>query len=165
MAYPTQVLLETVSQGELAWDHSVMTVEAILNLAWLVVTVAGVCLWRFRWKVSRRKTEHRPWLEATAMVCILALLFPVISLTDDLHPEVIPVDAASSKRSLCLLAAHGCRTANANTHAHHSSVFVCVGRPAANLELLSEGPSSQLPLLKPQGSSAVRAGRSPPSFA
>jgi hypothetical protein len=41
-----------------------------------------------------------------AMVCILALLFPVISLTDDLHPEIVPADTISSKRNHCLLAAH-----------------------------------------------------------
>jgi hypothetical protein len=142
-----------------------MTVEAILNLVWLAVTVAGIWLWRCRWRVSRRKADHRPWLEATAMVCILALLFPVISLTDDLHPEVIPIDAASSKRSLCLLAPHGSRSTSASTPAHHSSVFVYFSRPAAHVELLTEGPSSRLPLSKPQGYTTVRSGRAPPSFA
>ena len=39
------------------------------------------------------------------MVCVLALLFPVISLTDDLHPETVAVDAASGKRNACLIAA------------------------------------------------------------
>ena len=38
------------------------------------------------------------------MVCILALLFPVISLTDDLHPETVAVDASSGKRNACLMA-------------------------------------------------------------
>jgi hypothetical protein len=44
-------------------------------------------------------------MEAVAMVCVLALLFPVISLTDDLHPETAVVDAASGKRNACLIAA------------------------------------------------------------
>lgn len=44
-------------------------------------------------------------IEAAAMVCFLALLFPVISLTDDLHPEIMAVDAASGKRNACLIAA------------------------------------------------------------
>lgn len=44
-------------------------------------------------------------MEAVAMVCALALLFPVISLTDDLHPEIIAVDAASGKRNAILIAA------------------------------------------------------------
>jgi hypothetical protein len=44
-------------------------------------------------------------MEAIAMVCFLSLLFPVISLTDDLHPEIVAVDAASGKRNACLIAA------------------------------------------------------------
>jgi hypothetical protein len=44
-------------------------------------------------------------MQSIAMVCVLALLFPVISLTDDLHPETVAVDAASGKRNACLIAA------------------------------------------------------------
>jgi len=44
-------------------------------------------------------------MESIAMVCVLALLFPVISLTDDLHPETVAVDASSGKRNACLIAA------------------------------------------------------------
>lgn len=79
--------------------------ETILNLIWLGITLVAIWLWRFRWSASRRNPRHSSWLEAVAMVCILALLFPVISLTDDLHPEVVPVDSISSKRNHCLLAA------------------------------------------------------------
>jgi hypothetical protein len=78
--------------------------EAILNLIWLAITLGAIWLWRFRWAASRRNPRHNVRLEAVAMVCIVALLFPVISLTDDLHPEVVPVDSISSKRNLCLLA-------------------------------------------------------------
>lgn len=101
-----------------------MTIEAILNLIWLGVVVATVCLWRFRWSVSRRG-EGRGCgrhAEAIAIVCVLALLFPVISLTDDLHPEVLPVDSVSSKRNLCLLVAHGAQ-GHARAHSNPPSVF------------------------------------------
>jgi hypothetical protein len=53
------------------------------------------------------------------MICALALLFPVISLSDDLHPEIAVVDSASGKRQ-CLVVAqdahkHDSRTVP-NTH-------------------------------------------------
>src|ERR1700739_4748939 len=79
--------------------------ETLLNLVWLAVTVAAIWLWRFHWTVSRRNPRHSTRMEAVSMVCILALLFPVISLTDDLHPEIVAVDAASGKRNACLIAA------------------------------------------------------------
>jgi len=79
--------------------------ETLLNLVWLAVTMAAIWLWRFRWTVSRRNPRHSTRVEAVAMVCVLALLFPVISLTDDLHPETAVVDAASGKRNACLIAA------------------------------------------------------------
>lgn len=79
--------------------------ETILNLVWLALTVAAIWLWRYRWTVSRHHPRHSTRMEAAAMVCGLALLFPVISLTDDLHPETVAVDAASGKRNACLIAA------------------------------------------------------------
>jgi hypothetical protein len=79
--------------------------ETTLNLIWLAVTVAAIWLWRFRWSVSHENPRHSMRLESVAMVCVLALLFPVISLTDDLHPETVAVDSASGKRNACLIAA------------------------------------------------------------
>ena len=76
--------------------------ETFLNLLWLAITVAAVCLWRFRWSVPRRAFCHSLTLQAGAMICALALLFPVISLTDDLHPEIAVVDSVSGKRNTCL---------------------------------------------------------------
>lgn len=79
--------------------------ETFLNLVWLAVTLAAICAWRFRWAGSRENPRYSARMEAVAMVCVLALLFPVISLTDDLHPETAVVDAASGKRNACLIAA------------------------------------------------------------
>ena len=76
--------------------------ETILNLLWLIVTLAALWLWRFRWLASRRNPRARVFVEVVAMGCALALLFPVISLTDDLHPEIVAVDACSGKRNSCL---------------------------------------------------------------
>ncbi len=58
--------------------------ELLLNLIWLAVvlgTTVMFALWMARGGCDGRRT----WLVATALVCVLALLFPIISITDDLH--------------------------------------------------------------------------------
>jgi len=138
--------------------------ETFLNLVWLVVTVAAIWLWRFRWSVSRRNPTHSTRMEAVAMVCFLALLFPVISLTDDLHPETAVVDAASGKRNACLIAA---------TAPHVHSVMVSPGTHLA-VGMISERPGevhlafaglvSRVKLHNSSELTGSSPGRSPPSL-
>lgn len=143
-----------------------MTMETVLNLVWLGVTLATLWLWRFRWTGARRKPGHDVRLEAVAMICILALLFPVISLTDDLHPEVVPVEASSSKRSLCLLAAP---SAHGNSQAHTSSpqqyVFFTSHELTARIELAFAGYVSDIRLVHALSAVSVSSSRAPPSLA
>jgi hypothetical protein len=103
--------------------------ETFLNLVWLVITVAALWLWRFRWTVSRQDPEHSPRMQAVAMVCFLALLFPVISLTDDLHPETAVVDAASGKRNACLIAASASHVRTAPLSSGTHSAFGMTSGP------------------------------------
>jgi hypothetical protein len=142
-----------------------MTIETILNLVWLAVTLAALGLWRFRWTGARRNPGHNVRLEAVAMVCILALLFPVISLTDDLHPEVIPVDASSSKRALCLLAAQHAHGSHAGTSSHQQFVFTVSRGALAQVELAFAGYASHSPVPNPLSRRSASSGRAPPSLA
>ncbi|HWX38623.1 MAG TPA: hypothetical protein VNY09_05230 [Candidatus Sulfotelmatobacter sp.] len=142
-----------------------MTIEAILNLVWLGVTLAALWLWRFRWKGARRSPGHNVRLEAVAMICILALLFPVISLTDDLHPEVIPVDATSSKRALCLLAAQHAHGSHAGASSNQQFVFAVFRDSHVQLELGFAGYVRHSPALNPLSRRSVTSERAPPSLA
>jgi hypothetical protein len=99
------------------------------------------------------------------MVCILALLFPVISLTDDLHPEVIPVDASSSKRALCLLAAQHAHGSHAGTSSHQQFVFTVSRGALAQVELAFAGYASHSPVPNPLSRRSASSGRAPPSLA
>ena len=138
--------------------------ETILNLVWLGVTVAVLWLWHFRWKGARRKPGHDVRLEAVAMICILALLFPVISLTDDLHPEVIPVEASASKRSLSLLAAQHARgNAHMATHQQFASVYLRESLRPVNFQ--SSGPVPLLLVSQSLSRCSALAGRAPPYLA
>jgi hypothetical protein len=101
-------------------------------------------------------------MEAAAMVCFLALLFPVISLTDDLHPETVAVDAASGKRNACLIAASApqvrATTANSGTHLALGRISRPFG--VANLILLEI--VSQPKFHYPSSLASCSSGRSPP---
>src|SRR5271154_5876550 len=59
--------------------------ELTLDLIWLMLAVPAVWLWR---RVPVRSGDARPWACARPLLllaCVLVLLFPVISATDDLH--------------------------------------------------------------------------------
>jgi ABC-type Co2+ transport system permease subunit len=64
-----------------------LALEFALNLVWLVLAVASLALWgvhtlRGEEKIGRNNLR---WMSAIALVCILAVAFPVISMTDDLN--------------------------------------------------------------------------------
>jgi hypothetical protein len=138
--------------------------ETLLNLVWLAVTVAAICLWRFRWATSRSNPSHSTRMEAAAMVCFLALLFPVISLTDDLHPETAVVDAASGKRNACLIAASAShvRAATLNSGAHSAPGMI--SSPFAAVHLSATDISTHVQIADPLTIAGSTRGRSPPSF-
>ncbi len=74
--------------------------EISLNLLWLGVALIAIGIWVFRWR-----SASAAWISgAVALGCALVLLFPSISVTDDLHPQIVAVDAANGKRSsMCSL--------------------------------------------------------------
>lgn len=94
--------------------------ELILNLVWLVLALAAIGYCRHRWCSSEAEAEahpiHRKWI---ALGCALVLLFFVISLTDDLHPELASLEDSSGSKRL--------RAGWARLHATGSS-----GRPLAH---------------------------------
>lgn len=78
--------------------------ELFLNILWLVIAVAGLCVWRICWAHQQRAPEHSPWRQWTAFGSALILLFFTVSLTDDLHSELIYFEecAASRRHATCL---------------------------------------------------------------
>ncbi len=78
--------------------------ELLLNLVWVLLAALALGRW------SRGRNQLRSPVHLIALICLLALLFPVISATDDLHamrPEI--EDSTSNRRCLkhaCGAAAH-----------------------------------------------------------
>lgn len=56
--------------------------ELLLNLLWVMLAVPAFLIWRRERGSSRDGRPH----SLLVLGCVLALLFPVISATDDLHP-------------------------------------------------------------------------------
>ncbi len=61
--------------------------ELILNLLWLALAATAVFV-QVRWRNGGSDSERLPCQTSLlALACILVLLFPVISASDDLHPS------------------------------------------------------------------------------
>src|SRR5271157_194999 len=60
--------------------------ELLLNLLWLMLAVPAVLIWRRQaaspWS-SGKQSRSRSFVLSG---CLLALLFPIVSASDDLHP-------------------------------------------------------------------------------
>ncbi len=77
--------------------------ESFLNIFWFLLALASLAVWRGRWVPCRRAAGRGQDSLAgfLALCCALLLLFPVISLTDDLHEiPAISEDARSPRRLL-----------------------------------------------------------------
>jgi hypothetical protein len=74
--------------------------ELLLNLAWLLLAIPAYWLWRNSTPANR--THRFSSLQCLlALGCVLVLLFPVISATDDLHAMRAEMEESPvSKRSM-----------------------------------------------------------------
>jgi hypothetical protein len=68
-----------------------------LNLFWLLLAAASFALWRREPGVRPRGRAGASARSAITLACALAVLFPVISLTDDLHGEQAAVEDSSAR--------------------------------------------------------------------
>jgi len=134
--------------------------ELLLNLMWLLLVLPAYWLWRrgAGARVARRVTALQCLL---ALGCVVVLLFPVISATDDLHAMRAEMEeSAASKRTV----------RQAASEKHSGWINRLQGPPAlaASATGLPEPEAGPLessafyvaPLAKPGN---VRAGRAPPS--
>ncbi len=134
--------------------------ELLLNLAWLLLAVPAYCMWR-RATSSRAVKSGAGSLECLlALACVLVLLFPVISASDDLHAMRAEMeDSSISKRAV--------RQANSERHASgvnrlQGSAGLMALAPRLSvpeIEWLQVTATGTLPLARP---AVFYAGRAPP---
>src|SRR5579864_264751 len=68
--------------------------ELLLNLLWFGIAAGALVLY-----LRARATGRRQFLLGLgALLCVLTLLLPAISITDDLHFDVLAVEDSTTKR-------------------------------------------------------------------
>lgn len=70
--------------------------EVLLNTIWLLVSIGAFLYWRpKKYKGTATVHDHSSTFGILALGCALVLLFPVISLTDDLNAEQFTMEDSS----------------------------------------------------------------------
>jgi hypothetical protein len=73
--------------------------ELLLNLLWLMLVLPAVLIWRHDLTSGRASGWFCRSRAFVLLSCLLALLFPIVSATDDLHPIRAEIEESSpSKR-------------------------------------------------------------------
>ena len=79
-----------------------MTMELILNLVWLFIATALICVWRTQWihqGISREPGRgHGRVQQWSAVSLALVLLFFAVSMSDDIHSEIAALEELSANR-------------------------------------------------------------------
>lgn len=95
--------------------------ELLLNLAWLLLALPAYWLWR-----DSRCARGRCFASIQILLtlgCMLVILFPVISASDDLVARRAEMEeSSSSKRSVCLKA--GEKASTPKWHSHLLAVLI-----------------------------------------
>jgi hypothetical protein len=77
--------------------------ETFLNVVWVLLVVVALCVWQRRWVRQKGGSRRNSIQEWTAFVCVMVLMFYVVSMTDDLHPEILLCDGCSTGRRTSLV--------------------------------------------------------------
>jgi hypothetical protein len=87
--------------------------EVFLNSIWLLVAIGAFLFWQVDGeKGTIRRREHSSRYRILALAVALVLLFPVISLTDDLHSEQAAMEDSSRSVMKARSLAQGCLRAS-----------------------------------------------------
>jgi hypothetical protein len=135
--------------------------EVFLNSIWLLVAIGAFLLWQTEEEEGTcERRDHSSRYRFLALACALVLLFPVISLTDDLHAEQFAMEDSSRSVMKARNMVHGCPRAGgfsvmaAVTHAPYSAAALYLFSGSV---VLVESPFLCLTLI------SAPEGRSPPS--
>jgi hypothetical protein len=132
--------------------------ELLLNLAWLFLALPAYWLWR----ASRTPHANRKFSSLQCLLalgCLLVVLFPVVSATDDLRAMRTEMEESpSSKRTI--RQASGDKTSAWKLQTPPALVSTSHALVTANTEDRHQLPASDLSV--PPAHALVNAGRAPP---
>ena len=133
--------------------------ELLLNLLWLLLVMPAFWLWRYSRTAPERRSAS-PLHCLLALGCLLVILFPVISATDDLHAMRAEMEESpTTKRSVGH--SSGDKSSPSNSLLQ-PALIVTLRVPFAPESAWYQAPPALTSIV---GSPAVlRASRAPPSF-
>jgi|SRR5208282_5288903 hypothetical protein len=135
--------------------------ELLLNLAWLLLTLPAWWLWR-RSRAARSRHEVRSWQCVLTLGCVLVILFPVISATDDLCAMRAEQEEPQSSKRIVRQATNDKASLG---HNRLPSTPALVGTPLSFSLKAERGTLAPGTLLSlPATSSTLPPGRAPPVF-
>jgi hypothetical protein len=136
--------------------------ESFLNILWVLIALCALGAWQVSWVHQERRARRNPIQEWTAFICALVLLFFAVSLTDDLHSELVLFDECASGRRYSTVCSCGHPTVHgARTQAVGGAAIL--PRVATVEEPLpSAGISPVEQVLKPPVRGGFSSGRAPP---
>jgi hypothetical protein len=106
--------------------------ETFLNILWVLIAAAGLATWQLQWVRQKRGQPRNAMREWTAMVAALILLFFAVSLTDDLHSDILLLDECATGRrhaAICTRG-HGSPHEGNVVHATRAAVMPRLNSPA-----------------------------------
>jgi len=74
--------------------------ELLLNLLWLLLAMPAFWLWRYS-RTAPKRRQFDAFRCFLALGCLLVILFPVVSATDDIHAMRAEMEESPSKKSIC----------------------------------------------------------------
>ncbi len=137
--------------------------ELFLNFLWVLIAVFGLSAWRVCWAPARTGPRE-PVKEWTAFVAALVFLFFAVSLTDDLHSNLVLFEeSASGRRQASIFAiAHPSPERAKDVPASWVAIFPRLASSHQSYSIGHVGPFKQTSISL-MGSD-LRFGRAPPSF-
>jgi hypothetical protein len=135
--------------------------ELLLNLLWLMLALPAVLVWRQHSASTRSSGKQSHSRTLVLLGCLLALLFPVVSASDDLHPISAEIEESGPfKRAV------------KQSPGVKSPAWICDGAGAARLAQMASFPpendafgsvSEYLRVLPRQTVVSTIDGRAPPA--
>lgn len=133
--------------------------EVLLNIIWVLVAMGAFFFWQAQVEGAVRRCEHNTRHRLLSLTVALVLLFPVISLTDDLHAVQAAMEESSRSVMKVRNMVRGCLHAGgtASTAAAPHFLYLATARCSYSGTVLSvETRVLSLTLV------CVHEGRSPP---
>ena len=133
--------------------------EVLLNIIWVLVAMGAFFFWQAQVEGAAKRCEHNTRYRLLALTIALVLLFPVISLTDDLHAAQAAMEESSRSVMKVRNMLRGCLHAGgtASTAAVPHFPYSATGRCSFSGTVLSvETRVLSLTLVR------IHEGRSPP---